>query len=256
MATLLLRLQGPMQSWGTRSRFDHRDTWPYPTKSGVLGLLAAALGRDREEDISDLAALRMGVRVDQKGVLRVDYQTAQFVYKAEGYVAVNTQKEKEWLQEIIPHIPIRIDPKNSTVVSQRFYLSDAAFLVGLEGPKSLLEAAHRALKDPRYVLYLGRKGYVPSPPPYLEDGLREEPLEEALRAYPFLGKGKEGKDPRPEEGFLLVLEAEEGRLVYDQPVAPFAQRRFGARYVREEVLPKEAVPLPKEGDHVDQQAGA
>ncbi|MDW8358926.1 CRISPR-associated protein Cas5, partial [Thermus sp.] len=41
MPTLLLRLQGPMQAWGTRSRFDQRDTWPYPTKSGVLGLLAA-----------------------------------------------------------------------------------------------------------------------------------------------------------------------------------------------------------------------
>lgn len=231
MATLLLRLQGPMQSWGTRSRFDHRDTWPYPTKSGVLGLLAAALGRDRQEDISDLAALRMGVRVDQKGVLRVDYQTAQEVLRADLKGRGNVQ-------------------------SWRYYLADAAFLVGLEGPFSLLQEAHRALENPRYVLYLGRKGYVPSPPPYLKDGLREEPLEEALRTYPFLGRGREREDPRPEEGFLLVLEAEEGRLVYDQPVAPFAQRRFGARYVREEVLPKEAVPLPKEGDHVDQQAGA
>ena len=81
MPTLLIRLQGPLQSWGTRSRFDHRDTWPYPTKSGVVGLLAAALGRDRREDVSDLAALRMGVRVDRKGVLKVDYQTDQFVYR-------------------------------------------------------------------------------------------------------------------------------------------------------------------------------
>lgn len=70
MPTLLIRLQGPLQSWGTRSRFDHRDTWPYPTKSGVVGLLAAALGRDRREDVSDLAALRMGVRVDRKGCSR------------------------------------------------------------------------------------------------------------------------------------------------------------------------------------------
>ncbi|WP_105317434.1 type I-E CRISPR-associated protein Cas5/CasD [Thermus tenuipuniceus] len=249
MPTLLLRLQGPMQSWGTRSRFDHRDTWPYPTKSGVLGLLAAALGRDRGEDVSDLAALRMGVRVDRKGVLRMDYQTAQFVYKAKGYVAVNTQKEKKWLQKTIPHIPIRIDSENSTVVSQRYYLSDAAFLVGLEGPRPLLEEAHRALLNPRFVLYLGRKGYVPSPPPYLEDGLREEPLEEALQNYPFLFPN------RPRDDLLLVLEAAEGRLVYDQPIAPFAARRFGARYVREELLPKERVRL-REVPHVDQQAGA
>ncbi|GAA6756661.1 type I-E CRISPR-associated protein Cas5/CasD [Thermus thalpophilus] len=247
MPTLLLRLQGPLQSWGTRSRFDYRDTWPYPTKSGVVGLLAAALGRDRAEDISDLAALRLGVRVDRKGVLKVDYQTAQFVYRAEGYVAVTTKKEKIWLQRWTD-APIRIDPKRSTVVSQRYFLSDAAFLVGLEGEKPLLEWLHRALLNPRFPLYLGRKGYLPSPPPYLPDGLRDEPLEEALRRYPYLGKGE------PREDLLLVLEAAQGRLVYDQPVAPFSQRRFGPRYVVEKVLPKKDIPQGPpawEGIHVD-----
>ena len=47
-ATLLLRLQGPMQSWGTTSRFDERDTQLEPSKSGVLGLVCAAIGRDRQ----------------------------------------------------------------------------------------------------------------------------------------------------------------------------------------------------------------
>jgi CRISPR system Cascade subunit CasD len=209
--TLLLRLQGPMQSWGTRSRFDYRDTWPYPTKSGVVGLLAAALGRDRAEDISDLASLRLGVRVDRKGVLKVDYQTARNV------VAASLRAQRD-------------------VQSWRYFLSDAAFLVGMEGDKPLLEEIHRALLNPRFPLYLGRKGYLPSPPPYLPDGLREEPLEEALLHYPYLGKGA------PREDLLLALEAPQGRLVYDQPVAPFSQRRFGARYVEEKVLPKDQVP--------------
>jgi CRISPR system Cascade subunit CasD len=48
MPTLLLRLVGPMQSWGTTSRFDQRDTGKEPSKSGVIGLVAAALGIDRE----------------------------------------------------------------------------------------------------------------------------------------------------------------------------------------------------------------
>lgn len=200
-----------MQSWGTRSRFDHRDTWPYPTKSGVVGLLAAALGRDRKEAVSDLAALRMGVRVDRKGVLKVDYQTAQNVLTAD-------LKAKE------------------NVVSWRYFLSDAAFLVGLEGDGELLPKLHEALKTPHFPLYLGRKSYVPSPPPYLPDGLVEAPLAEALKAYPYLGSG------RPREDLLLVLEAGEGRLVYDQPTGPFSERRFAARYVREEALPKEKVP--------------
>ncbi len=200
-----------MQSWGTRSRFDHRDTWPYPTKSGVVGLLAAALGRDREQDVSDLAALRMGVRVDRKGVLRVDYQTAQSVLTADLKGKGNVQ-------------------------SWRYYLADAAFLVGLEGERALLETLHGALRNPRFPLYLGRKSYVPSPPPYLPDGLVGAPLAEALKGYSYLLGGK------PSEDLLLVLEAEEGRLVYDQPAGPFSERRFAARYVREEVLSREAVP--------------
>jgi len=43
MPTLLLRLAGPMQSWGLSSRFTIRDTSLEPSKSGVLGLLCAAL---------------------------------------------------------------------------------------------------------------------------------------------------------------------------------------------------------------------
>ncbi|WP_117237797.1 type I-E CRISPR-associated protein Cas5/CasD [Thermus sediminis] len=213
MPTLLLRLQGPLQSWGTRSRFDHRDTWPYPTKSGVVGLLAAALGRDRREDVSDLAALRMGVRVDRKGVLKVDYQTAKEVRTAN----LESKKKKD-------------------VQSWRYFLSDAAFLAGLEGDGGLLRELHGALKNPRFPLFLGRKGYVPSPPPYLPDGLVEAPLEEALRAYPYLARGE------PREDLLLALEAREGRLVYDQPAGPFSERRFAARYVEERWLPKEEVP--------------
>ena len=55
MPTLLMRLAGPMQSWGTGSRFDERDTQLEPSKSGVVGLLCAALGRDRAEPVDDLA---------------------------------------------------------------------------------------------------------------------------------------------------------------------------------------------------------
>lgn len=228
MPTLLLQLRGPMQSWGVRSRFDYRDTWPYPTKSGVVGLLAAALGRDRKEDISDLATLRLGVRVDRKGVLKVDYQTAQ------GILAADLRGMRD-------------------VQSWRYYLSDAAFLVGVEGKEGLLLELHRALKNPRFPLYLGRKGYVPSPPPYLPDGLRPEGLEEALKAYPCLVSKK------PVGGFLLALEGPAGRLVYDQPVGPFSERRFAARYVEERLLPQEEVPEGPptwEVADVDQQAGA
>lgn len=103
MATLLLQLAGPMQSWGTTSCFDERDTQLEPSKSGVIGLLCAALGRDRSKSVEDLAALKMGVRVDREGRLMRDYQTASGVVRASGAISAYA------------------------VVSQRYYLADAVF---------------------------------------------------------------------------------------------------------------------------------
>ncbi|MGU5653384.1 type I-E CRISPR-associated protein Cas5/CasD [Aeromonas allosaccharophila] len=215
MPTLLLRLQGPMQSWGTTSRFDERDTQLEPSKSGVLGLICAALGRDRSESVDDLAALQMGVRVDREGVVLRDYQTATGIVNAAG----------------------KVDMKR-TVVSPRYYLSDAAFLVGFEGERSLLDQIHQALKTPHWPLSLGRKGCLPSPPVYLPDGVRDSALLEALRDYPELIKGA-GLQVR-----RLLLEATEGTVRLDQPIAPFADRRFGPRYVLTEQLEPEEVSCP------------
>ena len=204
MTTLLLRLAGPMQSWGTRSRFDERDTDLEPSKSGVIGLLCAALGRDRTEDVSDLAALRMGVRVDQPGVLRRDYHTASNVARADG------------------------SAPQPVAVSNRYYLADAVFLAALAGGNDVVAKCHRALRRPYWPLYLGRKSFVPSPGVWLADGITDAPLEEALARYAYQGSGK-----APEAGYRFLLEASSsGSLRVDQPTAPFARRRFGARYVQ------------------------
>src|SRR3546814_8035134 len=141
MSTLLLRLAGPMQSWGTTSRFDQRDTGKEPSKSGVVGLLAAALGIDRENwaDLEPLTRLTMGVRHDRPGVLKRDYQTAQNI------ISADRSKVHE------------------TAVTTRDYLADAAFLVGLPGPdRALHERALAALQNPVWPLALGRKSLVPS----------------------------------------------------------------------------------------------
>lgn len=205
MPTLLLRLQGPLQSWGTTSRFDERDTQLEPSKSGVLGLLCAALGRDRSEPVDDLAALRMGVRVDREGVPMRDYQTATGVMRASDAKA----------------------ELDRTVVSSRFYLSDAAFLVGLEAAEvDQLTPLHQALRHPVWPLALGRKGFVPSAPVYLPDGLVMQPLEQALQSYDLPAHLHRSVRLR------LVLEHPiEGATRFDQPVAPFSQRRFGPRFV-------------------------
>lgn len=212
MATLLLRLQGPMQSWGTTSRFDERDTQLEPSKSGVLGLVCAALGRDRQEPVDDLAALRMGVRVDHEGVPMRDYQTATGVLIATG----------------------KSDMRR-TVVSPRYYLSDAAFLVGLEGAdEGLLTRIHAALRAPHWPLALGRKSFAPGMPVWLPDGLSPLPLETALAQFPRLNSARRD-DSQPTLRCLLE-DDQEGAIRLDQPVAPFAERRFGPRFVKSGVL--------------------
>lgn len=203
MNVLLLRLEGPMQAWGVQSRFGVRDTGREPSKSGVVGLLAAALGRSRDASIDDLAALRMGVRVDREGTLLRDYHTAQNIYRAKGGI-----KETE--------------------LSTRYYLADAAFLVGLEGDKGLLTTIHSALRNPQWMLFLGRRAFVPGEPIWLPNGLREGNLEEHLHpaSTPWL-KG----EPRTYPLVRMIIEDKTGSEVRtDQPIS-FEHRRYAPRWV-------------------------
>jgi len=203
MNVLLLRLVAPMQSWGVESRFGVRDTGLEPSKSGVIGLLCAALGRPRGASIDDLAGLRMAARVDCQGRLESDYHTAQNVLKAGGGF-------------------------KDTELSRRYYLAGARFLVGLEGGDlGLLEQVHAALKDPHWPLYLGRKAFVPGEPVWLRDGLRPSAdLEDVVSRYPWLGQGD------PQDPVRLSVEDPSGSVVRpDQPVC-FGERRFAPRRVR------------------------
>jgi len=229
MPTLLLRLVGPMQSWGTTSRFDQRDTGKEPSKSGVLGLLAAALGFDRENwtDLEPLTRLAMGVRHDRPGVPRRDYQTA-------GCAASDTVIKADGTQS------------KDGVVSQRFYLADAAFLVGVEcEDRALLERIHAALRDPVWPLALGRKSYVPSEPIWIENGVQDVPLGDALARWPWIATPRKWEE-LPER-LLVSFESKDGSgvLKMDQPLSSFAERRLGARYMR-----SEWIPFPHEVTHV------
>lgn len=64
---LILRLDGPMQAWGTHTLEDFRPSNVYPTRSGLLGLLAACLGIERSDHIGQAAlaaSVEFSVRVD------------------------------------------------------------------------------------------------------------------------------------------------------------------------------------------------
>lgn len=222
MSTLLLRLAGPMQSWGTQSRFLVRDTGREPSKSGVVGLLCAALGRRREESVDDLAALTMGVRVDQEGTMAADFHTAGGTHRRGDRYGVP-----------------RADASGSgsTVVSTRYYLADADFLVGLEGDDDVLRTVEAALAAPHWQICLGRKSFVPGVPVLIPGGLQlGVRLREALEAEPWPRPGLQLPPPGDRPARLrLVLDSTPGagrQVRFDLPQgAAFQHRRFAPRYV-------------------------
>ena len=117
MATLVMALDGPLQSWGVDARFVRRTTHNVPTKSGILGMLAAAQGRTREDPIVDLLDLRFGVRVDQVGSILRDFQT-----------------EIDWRK------------LSAKPLTHRYYLQDYKFLAVVEGPENVIEGLDEAFR--------------------------------------------------------------------------------------------------------------
>ncbi len=205
MSTLLMRISAPMQSWGTQSHFSHRDTGREPSKSGIVGLLCAALGRPRHESIADLRALKMGLRIDRPGSISRDFHTAGI----DGYYKVSGSIERK-----------------NAILSERYYLSDAKFLVGLEGEAALLKRLQAALQQPRWFLFFGRKAFLPAERVWLHDGLQDAGLFEALAKYRYPGMNESSAR------LQLLIEDDSGPEVRnDQPIS-FKPRRFIPRRLK------------------------
>ena len=202
MSTLLLRLAAPLQAWGTDSKFEVRRTNREPSKSGVIGLLAAALGLRRDADLTELSALRFGVRVDRNGEVIKDFHMA----KAD----------------------------KTSYLTYRYYLSDAVFLVGLESEdRNFLEKIERALRNPCFPLFLGRRSCPPTLPLVL--GIREEALEIALREEE--NQNKDLKSIQQSHRYIRLdcgVGEQEGAVVQDLPISfnPM-KREFGYRRAKE-----------------------
>jgi CRISPR system Cascade subunit CasD len=204
MPTLLLRMRAPMMSWGDHSRFTIRDTRREPTKSAVIGLLCAALGRPRWEPVHDLAALKMGVRVNQEGLVQCDYHTIMDSIKSSG-------------------------GKGDTVLSDRYYVADADYWVGLEGDSAKLTELDAALQNPCWQLYFGRKSFVPSRPVWFQEGLLDLPLEEALKQQRY--EGKRSKRQETPDPLRYVLEVSDSLDVRQDVPLDWQKRLFGSRCV-------------------------
>jgi CRISPR system Cascade subunit CasD len=223
--TLFLRLEGPLQAWGERGRWSIRDTAPEPTKSGVIGLIACALGYNTDDRIAPLAEkTHMGVRCDKPGQIITDYHTVGGGY---GYPTLLTAEGKAKKGSAgRPH----------NEISWRDYLCDASFLVALQADdEALIEQMAYALQNPVWPVYLGRKSCPPGRPVF--DGVGQHPsLEEALAA------GKWDKKPSNLKTVRGVIEtlALHGTRHRDQTISR-RYRLFGPRYTE-----PVSIPVPQE----------
>ena len=122
-----------MQSYGSNSHFEIRHTDPHPSKSAVVGMIAAAMGirREEEERFLPLNTLKFAVRIDQIGRMISDYQTAA-KYKSSGEF-------------------------DRTYVTKRYYLEEAVFLVAVEGEDALIDEAWLCLQYPYFPIFYGRR---------------------------------------------------------------------------------------------------
>lgn len=159
MYTLTFTLTAPTMRFSAQQTYNNKPTLPYPTKSSIVGLVAASLGRRRGENIDDLANMRMGVAVLNKPHTFIDFQTM-------GYANM-TQTTR---------MPIQ----------RKQYLSDCKFQIALESDnESLLESIARSFTNPAFPLFCGARDCIVTEPisGTINEGTIEDNIERGIETY-------------------------------------------------------------------------
>lgn len=221
-----MRLAGPLQAWGTRSRFVHRHTEIAPTKSGVIGMLAAARGLRRTDPLTDLLQLSFGVRIDQPGEIIRDFQVAR-----------------------------TLDGRTSMPLTYRHYLADAAFLAAVSGNRSLLDGLDHALAHPHFPVFLGRRSCPPAGVVSL--GLHDGDLTGQLTNYTWQASPWHQREHRDAASVRLEIlrDADTGDAVTetmrDEPISydPTNRQHAWRSVVREHTTVANPLFRPAAADH-------
>ncbi|ALO03985.1 type I-E CRISPR-associated protein Cas5/CasD [Lactiplantibacillus paraplantarum] len=148
MKTVTIRLTAPLQSYGNEANFDRRTSYDYPSKSAVIGLIAAALGYPRRDSrIQTLNQLAYAVRVDQPAEPLTDFQIV------------------EWKH-------------GRRKLTYRDYLQDAVFMVAVGSEDdALIDQIDWALHHPHFQLALGRRANVLAGAIMTEISLNSNPVQ-------------------------------------------------------------------------------
>lgn len=217
---LALRLEGVLQSWGISSRGKEKTTSSHPTKSGVVGLLGAALGIPRGGDMSELNQLNMSVRVDDPGRMHVEFQS--MAYRKDKPITKAFQLQNPTVVEAERN-------RSDNRIFHKHYLEEASFLVVLDGDPNTIRKCAEALQHPVYPLSLGRRNCPPSTKVLV--GTFESDPEFLLRTLQYPSKHKA----------VIVYrdagEGERGQLVQDLMVTnDTSNRKFAYREVVEQIM--------------------
>ncbi len=199
---LILKLHGVMQAWGEHTFEDYRPCHPFPTRSGVIGLIGACLGVDRRahDAMTDLgASFSFAVRSDARPAKIVDFHTVMGARKVDG------------------------KPNPNPVVSIREYLCDARFTLALrfaENAPVPLDVVREAVENPVYTPFLGRRS-CPLTRPMFEAVIHARGFLEALEQV------------APHSGTVYSEDAEKdaSRLMVRDVPLPSGKRQFANRPV-------------------------
>lgn len=159
---LVFTLAAPLMAFGDVAPGERRVSATRPGHSVLTGLIAAALGLSRDDPRQDALArsLAFAVRVDAPGMALADYHTTQTAPARRNRRFTTRRAELALPKEEL-----------NTILSQRSYLTDAAFTVaaistgpGAESPFTP-EAVAQALARPQFLLSAGRKACPLGLPP-------------------------------------------------------------------------------------------
>lgn len=204
MKTLTIKLTAPLQSYGNEATFDRRTSYHCPSKSAVLGMVAAALGYRRDDSqVESLNHLLFATRIDQPGQILTDYQTVEY------------KKGKD------------------RKLTYRDYLQDAIFVVALGGDPAEIDQIYDALRHPKFQLSLGRRANPPAGPLMMQRFEDQTPVD-VLRNLDWQAAGWYQRRRGESYSVELLADAhllpEYPNVLVKDAIGSFSQRHRYSRY--------------------------
>ncbi len=173
---LVFQLYGVLASWGDQAVGGERPSGDHPSRSALLGLLAAGKGiaRDQEGKHAELSRqCRFGIKLYSAGQVLRDFHTSQVPPTIKKIKHLHTRRDELGTDNL------------GTILSSREYRQDALAVVALwleEEGEYTLDDLQSGLTQPHFHLYLGRKS-CPLSLPLKSEKISADTLKDAFDKY-------------------------------------------------------------------------